>query len=499
VTVENRTMHDRHLSGIARLERCKLSEFFKDLFLCRLQDFAALNASSQPRGLPYQPVDVDFPQLNDDQRAAVSIALSQKFTMIQGPPGTGKTTTIAVLVYNIVQRLGASCKVLVCAATNAAVKFAAWRISALGVKVVRVANSASRRFASDDDPLLSTFGTGCDKAEEMSKIRSVNVICTTCGMMGSRRLVGKLRFDAVVIDEAGQCTDPDLLIAVTRKSIEMIVLVGDHKQLGPVVSFEAFRRGYSMPLLARLAINGVRPVVLRCQYRMHPCISRFLSLCFYDNRLRDLVSARERTWKPQLPFWPNNVCPVMYWNVADSEESLSSTGRSYVNMEEAACVAELLRIMTRDGVCKAQDIGVITPYEGQQTYLVTSLTQLIDELPEISSVSAFQGREKNFIICSCVRANDGGEIGFMKDLRQLCVSLSRARFGLIVIGNAQTFVGNLLWKRFIQYCVELKVFVEGPIDALRESSLEFVHETATEIRARPVSEANDTTVEENFV
>jgi regulator of nonsense transcripts 1 len=130
---------------------------------------------------------------------------------------------------------------------------------------------------------------------------------------------------------------------------------------------------------------------------------------------------------------------------------------------------------------------------------VNSLKQHINELPEISSVSAFQGREKNFIICSCVRSNNAGEIGFMRDLRQLCVSLSRARFGLIVIGNARTFAGNLLWKRFIQYCVELKVFVEGPMAALRPSSLDFVHETAIEIRTRPVNEANDTIADENYV
>jgi hypothetical protein len=63
-----------------------------------------------------------------------------------------------------------------------------------------------------------------------------------------------------------------------------------------------------------------------------------------------------------------------------------------------------------------------------------------------------------------VWTNDTCEIDFIKDLRQPYVSLGRTRFGLIAIKNTKMFDGNLLWKLFIQYCVELKVFVEGPIN-----------------------------------
>jgi len=94
-----------------------------------------------------------------------------------------------------------------------------------------------------------------------------------------------------------------------------------------------------------------------------------------------------------------------------------------------------------------------------------------DEL-EIASVDTFQGREKDFIIFSCVRINPEHEIGFLKDTRRLCVSLTRAKYGLIVIGNAETFSESELWCNFIKSFQDRNCFVEGLLDELKISKFE---------------------------
>jgi hypothetical protein len=114
--------------------------------------------------------------------------------------------------------------------------------------------------------------------------------------------------------------------------------------------------------------------------------------------------------------------------------------RYFVRSTEASNVEKIVTRFFKSGVLPSQ-IGVITPYEGQRSYLVSfmqingSLKKELYKEVEVASVDAFQGREKDYIIVSCVRSNEHQGIGFLNDPRRLNVALTRAKYGLVILGN----------------------------------------------------------------
>lgn len=77
---------------------------------------------------------------------------------MQGPPGTGKTVTSATLVYHLAQ--SGTGQVLVCAPSNVAVDQLAERISATGLKVVRLCAKAREEVASPVEHLTLHYQVG---------------------------------------------------------------------------------------------------------------------------------------------------------------------------------------------------------------------------------------------------------------------------------------------------------------------------------------------------
>ena len=93
-----------------------------------------------------------------------------------------------------------------------------------------------------------------------------------------------------------------------------------------------------------------------------------------------------------------------------------------------------------------KNIGVISPY-ANQVRTINKKTNV-----DVKSVDVFQGGEKDIIIISLVRSNNNGDIGFLKDMRRLNVSLTRAKKKLMIIGNRETLKINKDYKEFLEFC-----------------------------------------------
>lgn len=311
-------------------------------------------------------------------------------------------------------------------------------------------------------------------AAEKDILHAADVICTTCVGAGDPRL-SEFRFRHVLIDESTQAMEAECLIPIVLGA-KQVVLVGDHCQLGPVVTCKkAAKAGLTQSLFERLVLLGNRPIRLQVQYRMHPCLSEWSSNMFYEGSLQNGVSDVERVLPGVDIPWPNPARP-MFFQISAGVEELSGAGTSYLNRTEAAAVEKLVTHMLRNGVTPDQ-IGVITPYEGQRAFVVSYMTRngpLRSELYkdiEVASVDSFQGREKDFIILSCVRSNEQQGIGFLRDPRRLNVALTRAKYGVVIIGNARLLARNPLWNSLLVHYMERECLVDGPLNNLKSTMM----------------------------
>jgi len=314
------------------------------------------------------------------------------------------------------------------------------------------------------------------RATEREIMQNADVICCTCVGCGDPRL-SNFRFRQVLIDESTQATEAECLIPLVLGA-KQVVLVGDHCQLGPVIMCKkAARAGLAQSLFERLIQLGVKPTRLQVQYRMHPSLSEFPSNSFYEGTLQNGVTMNERMQNNVDFPWPQPNRPLMFYCQMGQEE-ISSSGTSYLNRTEAASCEKIVTTFLKAGVNPMQ-IGVITPYEGQRAYIMTHMLragqlqkQLYKEI-EVASVDSFQGREKDYIILSCVRSNEHQGIGFLNDPRRLNVALTRARYGVVILGNPKVLSKQALWNSLLSHYKENECLVEGPLNNLKQSMVQF--------------------------
>jgi regulator of nonsense transcripts 1 len=127
----------------------------------------------------------------------------------------------------------------------------------------------------------------------------------------------------VLIDEATQAIEPDTLLPLYHKA-QMVVMIGDEKQLGPTVkSQEANIAGLGISLFERLCFyyKGSSFISnLNEQYRMHSTLYEFSNKHFYDNMMKTHGEIQlDENVKNNFP-WPNKDIPTFFYNNVETEK-----------------------------------------------------------------------------------------------------------------------------------------------------------------------------------
>jgi hypothetical protein len=242
------------------------------------------------------------------------------------------------------------------------------------------------------------------------------------------------KIDTLIIDECGQAAEADILIPFSFKP-NKVLLVGDEDQLQPtVLSKNGEKYNYHWSILFRLIVKCKQSYfMLDTQYRMHPEISRGPNMVFYQNKVSDGVTAKERQKEGVAPY---EVIDIGY----PSEEEYSLAAKSYRNLYEACVIVMLVRDAVDKGF-SLSDVCIISP-DALQVELIKHLCEKqghdVSKLI-VNTIDSSQGAEYPVVLISMVRANLKKIIGFTKDPRRLNVALTRPRQMLRLLINGATF------------------------------------------------------------
>lgn len=306
-------------------------------------------------------------------------------------------------------------------------------------------------------------------------------------------------YNTVVVDEAARVNPGDLMIPLAQAE-RRIILVGDHRQLPHIYDEEIFEalqengglkneQDVGITLFQHLMNNakklyekdGIpRTITLDAQYRMHPLLGNFVSDNFYKQHGESFKSPLPDIYFKQ-GLYPKPLKWVNLTNDVGPEEKL---GTSRIRTCEAEYIANEIRRCMSTEKGKNLSYGVISFYSAQVKKIQNQLGDLRDKI-RVGSVDAFQGMEFDVIFLSVVRThhtipknidmewftNDYSDkkemaeeqekyiqkigqsiYGFLVSENRLCVSLSRQKKLLVVVGDGNIFHGDQ-WSDISKKCV----------------------------------------------
>ena len=105
------------------------------------------------------------------------------------------------------------------------------------------------------------------KTEDSILRRGVNIVLCTCNEAASHRITNNIEPKYCIVDECAMATEPECMVPIRRA--EHVVLIGDHRQLQPVIqSKEAEKMDLGKSLFERYAEKQKQIHILEVQYRM---------------------------------------------------------------------------------------------------------------------------------------------------------------------------------------------------------------------------------------
>lgn len=303
----------------------------------------------------------------------------------------------------------------------------------------------------------------------------------------------ELHWTALIIDEAAQAMEPEALIplcvvappvdSAKIKSVPLVIMAGDEHQLGPRTSLPSsplktslFARLFARSVYADHVLSrgkaGERPphvlnksmlpiarpafANLIRNYRSHPAILAVPSSLFYFDTLEP--EAADTDCLASWSGWRGRKWPVLFHNNA-SDDSMDLKDGAWCNAGEVQIACKYAAELVNLAHVKEEDICIMSPFNAQVVRLRRTIREKNFWKIDIGPTEAFQGLERSVVILCTTRSqqrfvesdkkSNWGIIGMPNAMN---VALTRAKFGLIVIGKRDVLHLDPKWRAFLEFC-----------------------------------------------
>jgi regulator of nonsense transcripts 1 len=290
------------------------------------------------------------------------------------------------------------------------------------------------------------------------------VFCATPYAGCRSKFVRHFKADVCFVDEAAKVTEMETFMIIRKHSPAFLLMIGDPMQPGPYVHMSRRDAQVTNPwemtmkksTLARaLNIGGIIDARLTLNHRGKGGLSVIPSRIIYHNTM----TMDEDVWPPEAKKWHQYLrqrCTTLNSGLRVMVELQGAVsekiGTSSINRKhiEYGCdaVADVMANDELTGVDgKEKTVLVITFYKAQAHLYQLAFDKMVQdavitrgqrERIDIRTVAAAQGCTAAFVLLDFVRNTCPG---FTSEKHALCVALTRARLGEMILMSRGVFVG----------------------------------------------------------
>ncbi|XP_023651081.2 3'-5' exoribonuclease HELZ2 [Paramormyrops kingsleyae] len=328
---------------------------------------------------------------------------------------------------------------------------------------IRVFDDRIKRKEEITDVEVESYKILLNQARQF-ELENHDVILCTCTAASNPNFTMKLTLHQIIIDECAMATEPEAFIPLTIHKPKQIVLLGDHKQLRPILQNDLTRKlGMEKSLFERYVGNAL---MLDTQYRMQKSICEFPSNEFYNGQLITGIDH-----KPSMLMIKSRPTAILFGHVEGKEERLvvsteQGNENSKANSEEAEHSVRIASLLISHSGIQPERIAILTPYNAQVAKIKEILSKRNITDVTVTTIVKSQGSEWRYVImstvCSCPQSEIETEptrtwivqkLGFVMDPNQVNVGITRAQEGLCILGNKNLLRCSTLWRRLLDhYC-----------------------------------------------